>query len=351
MTVLVIKHVNKNKMRRWKHRQFLLRRRLKLYKRKTSIRKKDQKITRHSPFRKNLMAPVRLDLGNKETQVFLNSVRECADDPFCSLKIDFTNIDYISPGCALVFTSELDRLRKIRGKNNKLHVVDFNNWKEEIKYLLYDMGMFDLLNIQNIPVDFGKDRKATDMIFLKFMSGNLVNPDDVLVFRDTLSNIIDVLPNKKKLKIALDEAMDNVLSHGYPDEFIKDNPLKQKMWWMSASVNRQTNTLNVMFFDQGIGIPKSLPKTRPNLLTKILGMSDSAKIREATYAGISQTNLKNRGNGLPQIIEYVTSLDKEAFVRILSDKGEYIKGNSTSEKLNDKQYGINGTLIEWQVKL
>lgn len=342
---------NSNEARRWKRRQFLLRRRTKLYKRKKQIRKKDQAVAKHSPYRKKLKAPETLDLANKETRIFLNNVRQCADDPFCSLKIDFTGINFITPGCALVFTSELDRLRNIRGKNGKLHVVDFKNWKEEIKYLLYDMGMFDLLNIKNIPVDFGKKPREKDIIFLKFMSGNLVNPDDVLTFRDILSGIIDSLPNKKKLKIALDEAMDNVLSHGYPDDFIQGSALKHKMWWMSASVNRKTGTLNVMFFDQGIGIPKSLPKTRPNLLAKILGMSDSAKIREATHVGISQTNQKHRGNGLPQIIEYVTSLNKKAFVRIVSDKGEYIKGNGVPEQLNDNSNGINGTLIEWQINL
>ncbi len=349
--MVIKKYNNNNKERRWKHRQFLLRKRAKLYRRKTQIRKKGQFLAKHSPYRKKLKAPTCLDLTNKETRIFLNDIRQCADDPLCSLKIDFTGIDFITPGCALVFTSELDRLRRIRGKNGKLHVVDFKNWKEEIKYLLYDMGMFDLLNIQNIPAEFGKEPRKKDVIFLKFMSGNLVNPDDVLTFRDTLSNLIDVLPNKKKLKIALDEAMDNVLSHGYPDNFIMSSPLKQKMWWMSASINRNTSTLNVMFFDQGIGIPKSLPKTRPNLLTKLLGMSDAAKIREATHAGISQTNQKNRGNGLPLIIDYVTSLKKSAFVRIISDKGEYIRGNGIQEQLNDKIHSINGTLIEWQVNI
>ena len=133
---------------------------------------------------------------------------------------------------------------------------------------------------------------------------------------------------------------------------------KQKRWWLSASFDSHNKILSLMFFDQGIGIPKSLPRVHPGLFGKIISLfdDDDKKIEAATRAGRTSTNKVYRGKGLPQIINYVKNYEKSGEVKITSGKGVYkmIKKNESKQaeiKLYLNQFDINGTLIEWQIKL
>ena len=308
-------------------------------------------------YREKLVAPETLNLDNKDTLNFLNDVRKNADDPKCSLYVDFKGIKNITPSCALVFTSELDRMSRIRGKRNRLKVVDFDKWDTAIKFLLRDMGMFDLLNIPNIPPEFAVIENTSDIRFFKFIAGDSISGDQSANFRDVIKQAISGVPNEKKLQIAITEAMDNVFNHGYPDDFIETSKLKEKLWWLSASFNNKTQTLNLMFFDQGIGIPKSLPRIHPGLFGKIVELfdTDDKIIEAATKAGKSATGKKYRGKGFPQIIEYVSSYKKSGYIRITSGKGTYQIIKKVNEKAEKRSYinknDIQGTLLEWQLEL
>lgn len=305
-----------------------------------------------------LVAPSVMDLDEPETLRFLNDVRRVADDRNMRFYIDFTKITSITPSCALVFTSELHRCSLIRGEKNKLRVVDFNKWNPDIRNSLRDMGMFNLLRISNLPKKFMKEESTCNTKFFKFVSDKKINGEKSVTFRDIVSEAISGVPNKKKLQEAIGEAMDNALYHGYPDDFVNMSHFKQMRWWLSASFDSAKNILTLMFFDHGIGIPKSLPKVHPWLFGRIISLldDDDKKIEAATKAGRSSTNKKHRGKGLPQIIDYVKTYSKSGEVKITSGKGVY-KLMKTSDmkkaeiKLCMNQFDINGTLIEWQIKL
>lgn len=304
-----------------------------------------------------LEAPVIMNLDNSETLEFLNKVRVCSDDKNSSFYIDFTKIRSITPSCALVFASELDRFSLVRGGKSRLRVVDFNKWKEDIKFLLRDMGLFNLLRIQNLPDSFMTAEYPSHIHFFKFVSDCCINGIKSTTFRDVVAKHTSGIPNSKKLQEALGEAMDNALFHGYPESFIKESAMQQKRWWLSASFDNATNTLNLMFFDQGIGIPKSLPNVHPGLFGTIVSLldDDDKKIEAATKAGRSSTKSKYRGRGLPQIINYVKSYEKSGFIKITSGKGIYMLQKNEDSKatisLKVNRYDIQGTLIEWQITL
>lgn len=335
------------------HKVYLLRRSKKIFRRRLRRRKT---VHKKILYREKLIAPKVLNLANGETLKFLNDIRKNADDVRCSLYIDFKNIESITPGCALVFASELNRISIIRGKKNRLKVIDFNKWNTNIKFLLRDMGMFELLNIPNIPKEFLKTEHDSDIKFFKFISGDSINGEKPIKYREVIKQVVSGVPNEKKLQIAITEAMDNSLYHGYPNDFIETSRLKEKRWWLSASLNTKNNSLNFMFFDQGIGIPKSLPKVHPKLFKKLLTLfdPDDRIIEAATIAGKSSTGKKYRGKGLPQIIDYVSSYDKNGYIQITSGKGTY-KLTKNEKKIVKKsslnEYDINGTLIEWQLEL
>jgi hypothetical protein len=248
-------------------------------------------------------------------------------------------------------------MSRIRGKRNRLKVVDFDKWDTDIKFLLRDMGMFELLNIPNIPKEFAEMEHDSDVKFFKFITGDSISGDKSIKFREVIKQATSGVPNEKKLQIAITEAMDNVFNHGYPDDFIETSKLKEKLWWLSASFNNKTNILNLIFFDQGIGIPKSLPRIHPGLFGKIVELfdTDDKIIAAATKAGKSATGKKYRGKGLPQIIDYVCSYGKSGYIRITSGKGTYQIIKKVSEKAEKKsyinKYDIQGTLLEWQLEL
>lgn len=151
--------------------------------------------------------------------------------------------------------------------------------------------------------------------------------------------------------------MDNVFSHGYPDDYIYNSCLKKKLWWLSASYNKIEKKLNFMFFDHGIGIPKSLKQKHRYLIGKVLDLfdNDDKFVRAATFVGKTSTGEKHRGKGLPQIIEYISSYEKNGYLRITSGKGTYSLLKKVNEKIKRisyiNSYDINGTLIEWQLEL
>lgn len=336
-----------------KHKIYLIR-----HARKQLYRRLRRKYIKCKPrYRVTLPAPEILDVSKNETLYFLNELRKYADDRLCALYVDFKPIKYITPSCALVLASEFDRMSRIRGKRNRIQVVDFDKWDTNIKVLLRDMGMFDLLNIRNIPKDFSSETCDNKIRFFKFIVGNSIDGSSAIKFKDTINSVIAGVPNEKKLQIAITEAMDNVFNHGYPDDFIQKSKLKYRLWWLSASIDTQKNILHLMFFDQGIGIPQSLPRIHPGLFGKIVELfdTDDKIIKAATQAGRSATGKKYRGKGLPQIIGYVCSYDKPGYIRIQSGKGIYekIKNNDkkTVDKLYTVQYDIHGTLLEWQLEL
>ncbi len=336
-----------------KHKIYLLRRAKKILHRREHRKKTPYKKL----YYKKIIAPKILNLDNEDTLRFFNDIRANSDDIRCLLYVDFKGIESITPGSALVFASELNRMSIIRGRRNRLKVIDFHKWNTNIKFLLRDMGMFELLNIPNIPKDFLNAEYNSDIRFFKFISGDSINGEKPKEYREVIKQVISGVPNEKKLQIAITEAMDNALYHGYPDDFIENSKLKEKMWWLSASLNKNENTLNFMFFDQGIGIPKSLPKVYPNLFGKMLSLFDPDDhiIEVATKAGKSSTGKRHRGKGLPQIIDYVQSYNKNGYVRITSGKGTYTitkKINTGIEKRSYlNKYDIQGTLIEWQLEL
>ena len=304
-----------------------------------------------------LIPPQILDLDNNETLEFLNKLRIASDNKRCRLYVDFKQIQSITSSCALVLASEFDRCIQIRGAIGRLKVLEFDKWKDEIKFLFRDMGIFNLLQINNIPKNFYNEKSISPVKYFKFIKGNSVDGNDVLKFKDIVKQITSGIPNEKKLQIAITEAMDNVFSHGYPDDYIACSYLKKKLWWLSASYDKEEHKLNFMFFDQGIGIPESLKQNHSNLIGKIFDLltDDDRLIRAATVVGRSSTGKRHRGRGLPQIIDYIQSYQNDGYLRITSGKGTYILSKKYNEKLKRisyiNNYSINGTLIEWQLQL
>ncbi|MDA9817824.1 hypothetical protein N9C35_02150 [Flavobacteriaceae bacterium] len=361
-------------MRRISHKwnQYFIRRKKKYEKRlkRRGAKRKESKngkklsiVHNCSPTNIKLTAPENLNLTHDadSTVKFFNEVRKIESPKIKNFSINFKTLRSISPSAALMLTAEMDRLKIVRGTGIK--VIDFKKWDPYIKILLRDMGMYNLLRIPNINEKSFKSIEdcSTEEKFVEFRSGNKVSGMDAVNFRSIIKEITSFIPEDSNLQIGLTEAMDNALNHAYPDRYLESSLLKKKQWWMLASFNPSSKKLTVMFYDQGIGIPDSLPVKYTDYfnslgITDFFNTSHSKLIQISTTVGRSATKESHRGKGLDQIKSYISNSNIEnGYIKIYSNKGKYFYGRDVSfgekEELQDLKQKIKGTLIEWQVCL
>jgi hypothetical protein len=264
--------------------------------------------------------------------------------------LKFNKIRSISPSAALVLASEVDRWNQ-RVKGHLKAAVD--SWHEDIERLLFQMGYFELLNLPH-PTELSATKSTT---FLKFKRGDQNNPDAGKIpqqLRVEIEKIVGFKIRKQLLYEGLSEAITNVTQHAYPK-----SAYGSKQWWLSASYNKESNTLCVMFYDQGVGIPITLPSSEAfEYLWEILKlMKDSQKIEAAMKIGRSSTEEPERGKGLQNLVEFAQTYS-EGILSIYSLRGLYRMVSKRSNEnpvttthRKDHATSVGGTLIEWMVKL
>ena len=265
----------------------------------------------------------------------------------------FNDIKHVSPSAALVLASEVDRWNQREQGDLR---ADIDSWDKNVERLLCEMGYFELLGIP-CPSDVGK---RGEMTFLRFKRGTVGAKDLGKLAQQLRFEIESLLgfPIKKHFLFeGLSEAITNVSQHAYPDT----NGYHVKQWWLSASYDSRAGELCVMFYDQGAGIPGTLPKWK--LFERVKDMfgtwSDSQKIEAAMEVGRSSSGLKERGKGLQNLLEFARA-HREGCLSIYSSRGMYkmtSKRNgaamaplTTTQRL-DFENSVGGTLIEWSVKL
>ena len=302
-----------------------------------------------------------------KTVSFFNEIRILSNkknQKNLKFNIVLKKLNKISPAACLILAGEIDRLKRVKEGRN-LITKDFKKWNHNIRNQFNEMGMIELLNINNKKKFFFEkmNNREPSEIYVKFISGISAQGQKAIELRDGIeAKIKNIIPNKKFIQKGLTEAMTNVSNHAYPDEHLNNLNFKDQRWWMSASYNRKTSNLTLIFYDQGIGIPESF-RNNPskweyikNIFPLKPNVQDSEIIKSAFEVGKSSTKEPNRGNGLDDIKSYISSLDIDnGHLKIYSGKGMYsfLKINNTiSEKnIENKDYPLQGTLIEWQSKI
>ena len=265
--------------------------------------------------------------------------------------IDFRQIRHLSPSAALVLAAELHRWNILR-PGSQLRTIDIEEWDTEIRRLLEDMGFFDLLHVR-LPAatEAGSEDETR---YVKFRSGRKADGEAISRLRtDDLEPIVGAMPRRQHLYAAVTEAMTNVVQHAYPEGA---NPPNCARWWLSASRNAATAQVSIMIYDQGVGIPETLPRKFAERV-RALARSDHARMIAAAHELMrTSTDEPHRGHGLERDIRgYLKVLDCPATYRVMSLKGEYVyersaNGDGNSD-LKSHSKPLNGTLIEWRLTL
>lgn len=268
--------------------------------------------------------------------------------------LDFEHAVEISPVCMLLLLAEIHRCRKTRPARNLTGTYPTD---VRLHRQMQACGFFKLLNVKHrLP----EQTKAYPLDYIQFMTGTESVGRDADELRSALLG-----PRLKWTKAAgdalyrgLTEAMTNVVNHAYPAESLHSRYTRlPNRWWMVGHFNRLRKELRVLFFDQGVGIPKTLPKRFGwEQIRSAVGQlplvspNDGEMISAAMTLGRSQTAAGHRGKGLNDFKKLIDAC-KGGRLIVLSNRGEYQYSYPGSEAVWNYSDSIRGTLIEWSVPL
>lgn len=299
--------------------------------------------------RPTLTAPKVFNLSQNAQEVldFLRLMRQLARVD-TRLFIDFTKIETLSPMCALLLTSEIDRWRQFGRK--RLRVIDRDKWSPTIKFLLSQMGFNELIN----PSDtFYLQTDLSPIRYLRLKSGTYGDAEVAEHLAENICRMAGDIQNGHLLHEGLTEAMINSKKWAYKDSV----PDSQRRWWLTGSFNTETQDVIIMIYDHGVGIPQTVPVNGLQEIYKdfleslgIKEIDDAYWLKAAMTVGRTASGLPNRGKGLRDIQEFILA-SKRGTLRVLSGKGEYTINQSGYEETKLHHTPLNGTLIAWQVNI
>lgn len=141
------------------------------------------------------------------------------------------------------------------------------------------------------------------------------------------------------------ELMNNTIHHAYGDGYSSD--YSKNSWYLFSE--KRDNRVVFVFLDTGLGIPKTVYKKWQEKIN--FAIQDSFLIKSALEGeNRTVTKLKNRGKGLPQILECCRSgLIDNAYVYSGNGYCTINKENDGIIQTKEMQNEIFGTLFSWEV--
>ena len=257
------------------------------------------------------------------------------------LYVDFRQIRRLSPSAALVLAAELDRWNNLPFPG-RLRPIDVHQWDPSVSSLLADMGFFELLSVTPPAVDPNRTSR-----YVKFRTGNVAVGEDIDKLRlEDLEPLVGPMPGRIYLYNAVTEAMTNVAQHAYTG-----TQTHRPNWWLSASLDE--NAVTIMIYDQGAGIPATLPRKFSEHLRTIVQADHAEMIRRAHELTRSRHDEQHRGHGLQRDVRgYLQYLARGQY-RVISLKGEYVfepLAEDNRHRVYKHSHPLLGTLIEWKLR-
>ncbi|EEW24043.1 hypothetical protein [Rhodobacter ferrooxidans] len=268
--------------------------------------------------------------------------------------IDLASVKDISIAGALVLAAEIDRWRRL--KRASLKPRDTENWDPIVKRTLTSLGFFDLLGVR-IERSANDDFNGKEVVVLPMVTDARLDGEMLYRIGEHLEVVAGVFRQDPTIYAALTEAAYNSTLHAYPTDHNYEFQPLWKRWWATACWSPQESAVRFMIYDQGVGIPATLPRSQKwerireyiSKVPLIGGFSNDASAMIEAAIEVSRTSRDGgHGKGLKDVVAPVTGLEGGR-VRILSGRGCYLcYGDGTIEK-SDSDLHIGGTLIEWTI--
>lgn len=300
-----------------------------------------------------------LSVNYADTIPYINSIVMLSDyrksgRSYRLSSVIFDGLKEISSSAALMLTAALSRW----DDNSISRIVPrIENWNYGIYEKFKSLGFFDLFRKIGLPDAQCQDTSTVKIV--RYIKGCRAK-NDYSRLKEQLREIVGGDITKWTfLHSGLDEAITNVSHHAYP-KGCNVRPDDQN-WYLTAAFDLVTRELKVIFCDQGIGIPKSLPTSK--LWEKVLEFlsvipvasqrKDSNLIRAAMEISRTSTGKSDRGKGLPDMKEFVRQRG-HGYLALMSGSGLYkltVETGIESQKSDVLPTPVLGTLIIWRVQL
>jgi hypothetical protein len=273
----------------------------------------------------------------------------CPDGVNRNTYAEFSEIEKIGPGAGLVLAAEVHRYSQSRFGNINVHD---QYWNEGVRNYFIETGLFELLRVDAHAIH-SREGTSDDRKTLKFSCGRTSSGSDVTLLRKRLQELAGQ-PVGSRIAVynAIAEALANI-HHAYPKWFRSWPYPLSRQWWTSGFWEPSSKTVGLQLYDQGAGIPATLPRQLqwPRLL-KLLEpeRTDAGLIAAAMEYGRTSTGQQGRGKGLAEMADWIES-SGSGFLRILSGRGEvtYRPGGRIAKRNFDANF--DGTLVQWELSL
>lgn len=269
--------------------------------------------------------------------------------------LDLSTIQTISLAGALVLGAEIHRWRVSHGPG--LRARNVAEWNPKVRKLLAGLGFFKLLKVA-VPRKIQRQLLADEVTVLHMISSTELDQELLQTTMQQLSAVADVLDQDPAVYGALVEASYNAKLHAYPVDHKFEFPALIKGWWATASWNPIEGFVKFLVYDQGVGIPETLPKwsgwerLRARIAESLgdlgTGLNDASNLIAAAIE-MDRTSLQGgHGKGLQDVIGAVETTPGSS-VRILSGTGSVLYHHGGRIEKKDETLHIGGTLIEWRI--
>lgn len=269
-------------------------------------------------------------------------------------QVNFDSLLKISSSAALALTAELSKWDDLIRSNLTPQV---QNWHPNILKQFVDLGFFDLFKRSPKII---QSNHQSNPIFVKYIKGTCGDSSKARQLKEELQHVIgDRISKWTFLHSGLTEAVTNVSHHAYPNH--KRLKTSDKNWYLTGAYDKDKQELKISFYDQGIGIPKSLPTSE--VWEKVLGFLarlglaqralDSALLKAAMEIDRTSTGESDRGKGLQDLLEFINQRG-EGYLSVVSQRGLYrfsLKNDKKQSKTHSFKNPLLGTLIIWNVSL
>lgn len=300
----------------------------------------------------------------EQTAIHLSAIRKLVStqDTLNAPKLRLVRFDQLkslSTSASIALTAELSRWDDHINHGLKPRL---ETWDKSIITQLNEFGFFSLFAIDVIPPEFLLSDNSTNVRYVPYIKGKQGEKHHRQTLKAEIEKVVgDEIEKWLILSSGLSEAITNVSHHAYPEQFEFDD--QDKCWYMGGSYDKRDCTLRVVFFDQGVGIPKSLPTSKiwENILDLMSQLSipyaeqkkDAVLLKAAVEYERTSTNKQDRGKGLQDLLDFIRER-KGGYLSILSQKGLFkysLENGNESTKSESFSNPIQGTLIIWKVQL
>lgn len=281
----------------------------------------------------------------EETIAFFKDLRQhISKSKTHRVYVDHSSLKEITPEAALVLMAEMFRAHRLFGDCEKLCVLPN---EREVRDLLGQVGYYDYF----APLKkTWKPPSGHKRHFFAHRKGTMLEP---VVVKGLMALFSEVSALDSEMNSALYEAliecMNNVLEHAYP--LTQSRAAKYRFWWMLGYVDTSTRNMSFSFFDQGVGIPRTIrTRWKDSPWLGPLSPTDSELVQTAVLeGGYSSTKRTSKGRGLPTLKRFIdTARDGE--LSIFANQSMCVFHTDKEPARHDHAANLPGTLIAWNIR-